>query len=146
MSGTITSTNFARRRCADTLSQLSVICCIDMSFASQSFISFSNGFTNGEPFIVCALMMWSSRISWMSSIVVSIDTPLHTTHRYTTSHNQPFTSPHSQGPTRQGCISGVYFGGWTPVQNLDPPQKTFYNVFRGRSILTTLPRKIPLTL
>ena len=61
---------------------MSVMCCIVMSFASQSFISFSNGFTNGEPFIVCALMMWSSRISWMSSIDVSIDTPFHDVHTH----------------------------------------------------------------
>jgi len=61
------------------------MCCIVMSFASQSFISFSNGLTNGEPFIVCALIMWSSNISWMSSIDVSIDTPFHISH---TDHTQ----------------------------------------------------------
>ena len=49
--------------------------CMVTSFSSHSFISCSNGLINGEPLIVCALMMWSSSSTCMSSTDDRIDTP-----------------------------------------------------------------------
>ena len=57
------------------MSQLSRMSCIVRSFDSHSFISASYGLMNGEPFIVCALMMWSSNNCCMSSIADSIEMP-----------------------------------------------------------------------
>jgi len=53
--------------------------CIVRSFVSHSIISTSYGLMNGEPFIVCALTMWSSSSCCMSSIADRMDIPCDTT-------------------------------------------------------------------
>ena len=50
-----------------TLSHWSRMSCIVMSFSVHSLMACSKGLTNGDPIMVCALMMWSSSNIWISS-------------------------------------------------------------------------------
>ena len=80
-----------------TLSQASMMSCMEMSFSSHSLISSSKGLMKGEPRIVCALMMWSSRSTWMSSIDDRMCTPCkHTTHMQRHKHNVTNTTSQTQ--------------------------------------------------
>ena len=69
--------------CTRTLSHSSRMSCILSSLSSHALILASNGLMKGEPLIVWVLTIWSSRLVWISSTAVRMETPTRTrTHTY----------------------------------------------------------------